>query len=136
MKVSLEKVPRRPNWPLWAVMIVLIWVGLAGTAAFLAGRNRHDISLCLFRTVTGLPCPTCGASRGCLSILEGNVLEGWLYNPLLFTALLVGAAVLLIRLVLGRALRLGLNPVEKIVAWSAGAALVLGNWIYLILCMR
>ena len=38
---------------------------------------------CLMRTVLGLYCPGCGAGRACYSILHGQFLEAFCYNPLM-----------------------------------------------------
>ena len=39
--------------------------------------------ICVFHEVTGLYCPGCGAGRACYSILHGQFLEAFCYNPLL-----------------------------------------------------
>jgi len=40
---------------------------------------------------TGVCCPFCGLTRGTFSLLKGNIIEAFLYNPLVF---FVGAFVL------------------------------------------
>lgn len=39
--------------------------------------------VCVFHEVTGLYCPGCGAGRACYSILHGQFLEAFCYNPLM-----------------------------------------------------
>lgn len=39
--------------------------------------------ICVFHEVTGLYCPGCGAGRACYSILHGQFLEAFCYNPLM-----------------------------------------------------
>lgn len=39
---------------------------------------------CWFRRLTGLPCPTCGATRSALSLVHGDLLAALRYNPLIF----------------------------------------------------
>jgi hypothetical protein len=39
---------------------------------------------CWFRRLTGLPCPTCGATRSALSLAHGNLAAALRYNPLIF----------------------------------------------------
>lgn len=43
--------------------------------------NESDFGVCLFKQVTGIPCPSCGTTRSVLSILKGDILEGILWNP-------------------------------------------------------
>lgn len=42
----------------------------------------EGISLCLFKKVTGIPCPSCGTTRGINAILHREWLQALLYNPL------------------------------------------------------
>ena len=39
--------------------------------------------ICVFHEITGLYCPGCGAGRACYSILHGEFLEAFCYNPLM-----------------------------------------------------
>jgi len=43
--------------------------------------NESDFGVCVFKQVTGVPCPSCGTTRSVLSILKGDILEGILWNP-------------------------------------------------------
>ena len=44
---------------------------------------------CLLRTVIGVPCPTCGATRGTMALLEGRIVEALTLNPLVATSVAV-----------------------------------------------
>ena len=37
---------------------------------------------CFFRGITGIPCPTCGITRGTQCLFLGDIPGAWLYNPL------------------------------------------------------
>jgi Protein of unknown function (DUF2752) len=39
---------------------------------------------CWFRRLTGLPCPTCGATRSALSLAHGDLAAAFRHNPLMF----------------------------------------------------
>jgi hypothetical protein len=67
-----------------------------------------------------------------LTAIHGDVLGAWLFNPLLFSVLIVAAALLLVRLLTGRKLRLNLTKAEARTAWIIALAAVLVNWAYLI----
>ena len=45
--------------------------------------------LCVFRLVTGIPCPGCGMTRAVLALLCGDVPAALAYHPLVFTLPLV-----------------------------------------------
>jgi hypothetical protein len=44
---------------------------------------------CLFHSTTGVPCPTCGATRSVLALLEGDLPRAVTFNPLVFAATVV-----------------------------------------------
>jgi hypothetical protein len=132
MKARLVKVRRRPPWPPWALALVLGWLATVGAAVWLMLKRHTHIELCLFKRITGYPCPTCGSTRGVLHILRGDVPAAWTFNPLLFTVLAVAAALLVVRVAFGRAVRIHLTRAEKRIAWIVGIALVLLNWAYVI----
>ena len=37
---------------------------------------------CLFKRITGIPCPSCGTTRSVVSILKGNLLQAFYLNPI------------------------------------------------------
>ena len=71
------------------------WAGLllacSAMAALAIGCHAAGIRLCLFRRLTGVPCPTCGATRAALHLLHGAPRAAWETNPLA-SVLLAGAA--------------------------------------------
>ena len=132
MKAKLVKVRRRPPWPAWAIALVLGWLATVGAAVWLMLKHHTHVELCLFKRLTGYPCPTCGSTRGVLHMLRGDVPAAWTFNPLLFTVLAVAAALLVVRVAFGRAVRVHLTRAEQRLAWIVGIALVLLNWAYVI----
>jgi hypothetical protein len=113
--------------------------GALVVGAFLAALwIRLDLPrpICIFKEWTGLPCPTCGATRMIEALLSGEILAAASWNPLLFAglaALALWAAASTARLLLGL-------PAWKLVTvrWEriglrifAVGALAL-CWIYLI----
>lgn len=52
--------------------------------------NHHfsGNSICVFKQISGLPCPSCGTTRSIIYLLEGNFSEGLKVNPLGFISLL------------------------------------------------
>ncbi len=43
--------------------------------------NSNGFTVCIFKNVAGIPCPSCGSTRAVESILHGNVIESLLWNP-------------------------------------------------------
>jgi hypothetical protein len=89
---------------------------------------------CLLREATGIPCPTCGATRGTLALLEGQLVEALLLNPMVTVAaggFLIGGLVAPLW-----AYRRGTVPTVPVPlpGWSRTAIVVviLANWAWVI----
>ncbi len=132
MKIEVVQVCRCPPWPLWAVSIVLVWMGLGAAAVVLIAHLDRPVELCLIKRFTGIACPTCGFTRGVLAVLQGHVVRVWLYNPLLFSVLGLFFAATAVRVIFARSLRVYLTSTERRIAWILAFALLLVNWAYII----
>lgn len=63
-----------------------IWGGLAVATAVLTPVwvwVAPFLRPCLFRRVTGVPCPSCGATRGVLALFDGRPVDALGHNPLM-----------------------------------------------------
>jgi hypothetical protein len=63
-----------------------------GWNAFQLSAHTETPSLCMFRAITGIPCPSCGTTRSILLLMHGDVWGSFHVNPfgaLLFVALLI-----------------------------------------------
>ncbi len=96
---------------------------------------------CVFHTITGLPCATCGMTRCAIQFFHGHFLAAWRWNPLVFTAIcgltafdLYAFATLATR---GPRLRICFDTktAKTFVRIAVISALVL-NWIYLLMHWR
>lgn len=132
MKIELVQVCRRPQWPLWAVLIVLAWLALGGTALLASSHLGRLVPLCLLKRFTGLACPTCGFTRGVLCLLDGRPGRAWLYNPLLFSVLGLFVAATGIRILFARAITIRLARTERGITWLLAGILFVANWAYII----
>ncbi len=61
---------------------VLIAVSCLGSLAYPFLDAAGILSFhCIFKSLTGLPCPTCGYSRAVGCLLRGEFLQSFLHNP-------------------------------------------------------
>ena len=76
--------------------IFLISLALAGIYIRFSGQAFEAVYFlpCIFKGVTGMPCPGCGMTRACLAILQGEFSTAWRYHP--FSFLLIGLAILIV----------------------------------------
>jgi hypothetical protein len=117
--------------------LALLWCVVALSLVALApllGAVAPYFPRCPFHAITGLPCPTCGATRGGLALLGGHPLLALAYNPLAVlaeVAFLAGGILGPIYLALGG--RLPELP-KPLPGWLRGgvAAVIVANWAWLI----
>ena len=76
--------------------IFLISLVLAGIYIRLSGQAFETVYFlpCIFKGVTGIPCPGCGMTRACLAILQGEFSTAWRYHP--FSFQLIGLIILIV----------------------------------------
>jgi uncharacterized protein DUF2752 len=94
---------------------------------------------CLLRHATGIPCPTCGATRCALAFAHGDLISAWIRNPFMFVCYagtilldLYAATVVLFRL---PRVRLAGLPAEIKHRLCVVVAVAVGiNWCYLLAC--
>ncbi|MBL4716421.1 MAG: DUF2752 domain-containing protein [Bacteroidia bacterium] len=57
-----------------------VWIILNGNSTI--QQNISGTNVCIFKNITGIPCPSCGTTRSVLAILKGNVIDSIGHNPL------------------------------------------------------
>ena len=79
----------------WAVLAVTALSGLLRLAGYDLTAALPHTTLCLFKAVTGLPCPGCGMTRAFLALGNLDFAGAYAQNPLAFplAALIVSYAV-------------------------------------------
>jgi hypothetical protein len=132
MRLEWVQVPRRPDWPWWAVLLVVLWVAVVAAGVYVERRTGQQVTLCHFRRLTGHPCPTCGSTRAVMTLVRGDLVRAWAHNPLVLTLGTAIAAMLLLKLGFRRRLRFHLCGAER---WAARVVVIVAvgaNWAYLI----
>ena len=79
-KLGIERL-QRVKFP-FRLLILLAFLFLARVLAVRSEGFSTGPSLCLFRNVTGLPCPFCGSTRSVGHILQGEFSAALYSNPL------------------------------------------------------
>jgi len=68
-------------------LYVLVSTACAAGYIWLLINYHRSISVstepgfCMFKRITGIPCPSCGSTRSVLSILKGDFVGALLWNP-------------------------------------------------------
>ncbi|MGI8891670.1 MAG: DUF2752 domain-containing protein [Chthoniobacterales bacterium] len=111
---------------LGSAMVLAVWLG-----------TRLPTPQCVIHHLTGLPCPTCGATRSAWQFLHRNFNNSLRFNPLAFLAYcaIVAFDLYALCILLTRSPRFRLvnfKPAEKLILRSAAVAILLGNWVYLL----
>ena len=110
---------------------VVVWAALVGIF-MLVKPAGSDLTPCMFRNVTGLPCPACGSTRAAFAVADGRLLDAVAFNPLMTVVAVLGAAWLVMRIGFARQVTINLPPRAGAGVWAALAALLAANWIYVI----
>ena len=117
--------------------LALLWLAAAVSAIILrplwlaAAPHLHA---CVFRSLTGIPCPSCGTTRAATAFLQGDLMTAFINNPLaalvglLFVA---GAPIAVIWTTAKWSIPSLSNPLPLWVRIGA-VCLIAANWIYLI----
>lgn len=65
-------------------ILILVFILGGYTTYFLINMLfSTDIhSYCVFKNVTGIPCPGCGMGRGTLELFKGNINQAFVHHPL------------------------------------------------------
>ena len=132
MKLRFVPASRIPHLPVWALLVVGLWGALQAGTVLISLKMHRSVVTCPLKLLTGFPCPTCGATRGVLHLIAGDILAGMLCNPLLFVSLGLVALALGLRAAFARTVRVDLTPGQRRIAWIVAAGAVLVNWAYVI----
>ena len=132
MRPRLVPVGRRIEWCNAPVIALLIWIVLLIAVVTVSLLTGTQPVLCTFRMLTGIPCPSCGSTRGELLLLEGDLLGAFLMNPLVMITLAAVAAVLTLRLLFGLKVKWNLGRTERWVYLALGIAALLANWAWIV----
>jgi hypothetical protein len=89
---------------------------------------------CVFRSLTGVPCPSCGTTRAALAFLDGNLVAAVAANPLVTAAgliFVVGAPLAALWAIAKCPVPVLPTPIP---GWArvGAVAIIAANWLYVI----
>ena len=121
-----------PRPPVWAVVVLGIWLLLVLGGVLLEQRGATPLETCLLHRLTGHPCPTCGSTRVVMTLARGAWIDALRLNPLMALGFLLASLWMGLRTVTARMLTLELSPPERRVALILGVGLLLANWAWVL----
>jgi len=80
--------PKKHLYQLVTLLSVLAYTWIIYNSFFLK-IDEEGITVCWFRTISGLPCPACGSTSGMIEIFKGNFYKAFHYNPFAFSSLII-----------------------------------------------
>ncbi|MFW5968316.1 MAG: DUF2752 domain-containing protein, partial [Persicimonas sp.] len=113
MKIRIEQ-RERGHIPLGAFFMLPLFALPAG--AWLVDNTSIDLGTCAFKSMLGIPCLTCGATRGTSLLVEGDLAGAIAHQPLImgvYAALLVWGLTSFALFVVDRRARLKLSHRES-----------------------
>jgi len=63
-------------------IILILGVYVALLLMDVSSGHEHHYTLCVFKNITGIPCPGCGMGRGTLALFRGDFSGAFFYNIL------------------------------------------------------
>ncbi len=110
--------------------------------ALLAGRFLPVLALvpsCAFKALTGVPCPTCAATRSIVYLSHGDVASAFFMNPLVLAGALVALVYLLYSLFtfffVVPKISVALSGKETDRIRALVVLLIFANWLYLVISL-
>jgi hypothetical protein len=134
--VELRQIRRKKG----ELNLPLVYLGVAGTGLlllyFLYIFKRLPYIPCVFKSLTGYPCPTCGSTRVLLDLLHFNIAAAFRWNPLIFLAVVMFVAWVAYGFYMtfsGKKIQVTLSARERRFLVSTLAVLLVLNWLYLVI---
>jgi len=117
--------------------LAFLWLAAAASAVVLRPLWLAIAPLlrpCVFRSLTGIPCPTCGTTRAATAFLDGHLIAAFAANPLaaaMGLLFVVGAPLASVWAVARWPVPVLPTPLPGWIRIGA-VALIAANWLYVI----
>ncbi|MEM7228358.1 MAG: DUF2752 domain-containing protein [Planctomycetota bacterium] len=115
-----------------ALAIVGVWGALILAIQLLDRARGTTTTVCMFKRFTGVECPTCGSTRATVALARGDVVDAFLWNPLIMVIMLGATIWLVLSVGFARTVRLDMPRRHRWIVPLVTIALVLINWSYVL----
>jgi hypothetical protein len=117
-----------------------LFLPLSGAFSLLILHLSCAPVICMFHRLTGIPCPACGSFRCAEQLMAGHIGESFRLQPLVTLVVFVCVAFALYSwvIVILRLPRLRMEGVTRRQKWAvffSAVALMVANWIYLLITL-
>ena len=131
MNISFEKTDlrQRPS-KIWGVVILS---GILILVLLVPPFHEERFTICLFKNITGIPCPGCGMTRAFLFLGHGKIYEATMLNPsslLAFTIIIFLWINKAVYIATGKEVKVHLTHREKILIYLLSGFLMVAIWVY------
>lgn len=132
MKFTKRELPHADAHRLENYAGLMVIMGIFLISLVVAPFENSRFSICLFKNVTGMPCPSCGMTRAFLFLGHGQIAKATALHPLALPVallLLAQGARLFSRLAWRQDYCLQLSPFVFSIVLTTAIAITLGLWI-------
>ncbi|HEY9006732.1 MAG TPA: DUF2752 domain-containing protein [Ohtaekwangia sp.] len=70
------------NRKIYWILALLSLAGYSWVGYHVLMHDHATVTVCMFKNITGVPCPSCGITRSVLSLLQGDLYHAVMINPL------------------------------------------------------
>ena len=136
MRIGLEspEKSKRDHDLIWGwVLLATLFAGIIWNAAGLLERVSYP---CPLRQTTGIPCPTCGATRSWVALMDGRLPDSLRFNPIAALAYIGSSIYALYAIGVAHfgipRVAVRLTQIEVVGLRCALIAVVTATWVFLI----
>jgi hypothetical protein len=67
---------------LYGLLALLCTGGYAWVYYNLTRAAENELYTCTFKKIAGIPCPSCGSTRSVISLMQGDLVQAVIWNPM------------------------------------------------------
>jgi len=117
------------------VCLGMLWLLLILISYLVRNVNSSLVSLCWFRNIFNIKCPTCGSTRIVVNLMRMRILQAFLINPLVFAFSLVIIFYLALRTFIGKDVDFIMSKRERTFTLVFFILIFFLNWLYVIMSL-